>query len=332
MRGRGQLLSSFFSAPLPGQVQLLFAYVFESMAPAPRRRRSVTPEARPPAPARPASPKRSDNDSYTEGSEEASKTQDEEVKPPSRPDARREGRGRSARADRHGGRRSHARGREGRRDRSDSRRGRGHRGEKAGRAREAGVERKDAPRSGAAPEKKSQAEKRRYDRSTSASTVTRAARQSSKGSGTKGKGKQKKVQCQKCWGWYAREGLDFHQRTSETCLAAQVYEKQEVKNWEQAKQAAYEIRLQKEQEWKDELKEPKETEPPRGERRRRRQTHATANPSAPAPPAESAAHGDRGTADRDRRRRRREAEEDKMDRHSRVFSAERYRKEKQSRR
>ena len=53
--------------------------------------------------------------------------------------------------------------------------------------------------------------------STSASTITRAARP------PKGEGKRSKikVQCYACRGWYHPDGLDTHQKTSEYCLALQ---------------------------------------------------------------------------------------------------------------
>ena len=55
-----------------------------------------------------------------------------------------------------------------------------------------------------------------------------------------------------CWGWYHRDGLTFHQKTSEHCLAYQIFDKQTHKDWEAAKSAVWDVRRQKEQQWREE--------------------------------------------------------------------------------
>ena len=299
----GNAMQGFFFSH--GQVLHLFHRVFESMParrddrPAPER--PLTPERGPP----PRSPSRS-ADSYS--SEEVP---DEEVRVeaprPKAPEPEKK------KNPREGGREA-----EGlrRRGRSKSPR-RGHR-----RRRGEGAERRrEAPR-----EKEHEG-----DRSTSASTITRAARHAKGKGSTKGKSKdkQKKIQCDKCGGWYARDGMEFHQKTSEYCIACQVHAKQEKKDWESAKQAAYEIRWRRNQDWKEEQRKVEaEASPERSPRDK------VAKPTA----SDARGHGEPGTRRRrraepraeDARRRAETREEDtdhKRQKHSKVFSPERYPRE-----
>ena len=174
------------------------------------------------------------------------------------------------------------------------------------------------------------------DRSTSASTITRAARQPARGGssskGPKGKGKQRKVQCDLCWGWYHKDGLDFHKKTSEVCLAYQIHAKQKKKDWDAVKEAAAEVRWRRDQEWKQQ--EPKPTaEETKNEESKVDSTdrrHRTGG-RAPSPARDKTPDRDRG------RRRRAEPAEDARERgktrrvHSTVFSPERAAKETRDR-